>query len=129
MATFFTVLVLIFTYVITATTLSIFDVTEKLLGLKEADFHGRLPKLTVLARMDTQFRIKYNELERTDPEAFKFMKMLYGHAVRAADHPWEAQAALHKVVHFYRNKMSMNQLRNLHRLFPAVEKIFSQYGR
>ncbi|KAK5978509.1 hypothetical protein GCK32_008738, partial [Trichostrongylus colubriformis] len=79
--------------------------------------------------MDTQFRIKYNELERTDPEAFKFMKMLYGHAVRAADHPWEAQAALHKVVHFYRNKMSMNQLRNLHRLFPAVEKIFSQYGR
>ncbi|KAK5969547.1 hypothetical protein GCK32_009862 [Trichostrongylus colubriformis] len=108
-----------------AQAVSIFDVTKKVLGLEEADFRYRFPKAMVLSRMDTRIRLNYDQLQRTDPGAFEFMEMLYGHAVRAAEQPWQAQAALNNVVNFYMNNMTISQLSHLHWLFPEVERIFS----
>ncbi|KAK5968114.1 hypothetical protein GCK32_018436, partial [Trichostrongylus colubriformis] len=68
-----------------AQAVSIFDVTEKVLGLKEADFQNQPSMSAVRARMNYLIRRNYDELERIDPEAFKFIQKLYENAVRTAE--------------------------------------------
>ncbi|KAK5975472.1 hypothetical protein GCK32_020665, partial [Trichostrongylus colubriformis] len=69
-------------------------------------------------------REAYNELKRIDYDAWVFVLKVYGIAERTERWPWQEKEAFDMLVTYYKN-LTMNQLHNLHRLFPVVETLFS----